>query len=584
MMRRCAFLAVVGVMATIMAALAAQAAEDVLKVIPRDALGFAAINRLAETDAKLQKLSQQVQAPVPGLLAMLKERSGIEKGLDESGSAVIIFLPGSGDPAKPVAVVALVPVTDYQQFLTGLGAQPAEKLTEAKMAGQDMVIGNRDGYAVIGASGDRAAIEKVLASKQSVADEYSPLTTWMKENDVVAVATAGGLKMASQAMQAKLQQFAAMMAQVRPEDQAAMSSLGMLQPFLKNLEKEVGAIGIAERIDKEGTLRISTRTRFASGSAVAAKLGTIRPAKQSPLAGLPGAPFAIAGGGPWSDSMQGELILKSPLVKQSFRQMYGLDDKQIDEMNDIIIKNAPKGIRGFSMTMGAGRDDEPILHEMAGVYRVDDAAGFLDAYQKYCEAIREFENKANSPKLKIAPTVKKTEMSGRPALELEMAFPPEVSQAPGFGEKMSKLFGSEGKMRFVLIAADDHTVAYTVADEKPVSRILESLKQGSADLSADPNVAKTAALMPKDAQWAIYVSPSGATALINRFLKEMLPDGAPRPNIPEFPTVPPIGIAIATEPLTVKTEIVVPVSVLDAAGKYADKVRNADAPAESESK
>ena len=41
---------------------AAQAAQSVLEVIPDDALGFAVINRIGQTDAKIKELGELVEA------------------------------------------------------------------------------------------------------------------------------------------------------------------------------------------------------------------------------------------------------------------------------------------------------------------------------------------------------------------------------------------------------------------------------------------------------------------------------------------------------------------------------------------
>ena len=44
----------------------ARAEDDVLKLVPDKALGFAIVNRLEATNAKLQEFGQQMKLPVPG--------------------------------------------------------------------------------------------------------------------------------------------------------------------------------------------------------------------------------------------------------------------------------------------------------------------------------------------------------------------------------------------------------------------------------------------------------------------------------------------------------------------------------------
>ena len=50
----------------------AQAAQNPPEVIPEEALGFAVVNRLAETDAKIQRLAKELGLPVPSPLRMFQ--------------------------------------------------------------------------------------------------------------------------------------------------------------------------------------------------------------------------------------------------------------------------------------------------------------------------------------------------------------------------------------------------------------------------------------------------------------------------------------------------------------------------------
>ena len=51
-----------------------------------------------------------------------------------------------------------------------------------------------------------------------------------------------------------------------------------------------------------------------------------------------------------------------------------------------------------------------------------------------------------------------------------------------------------------------------------------------------------------------------------------------KPNIPEFPACPPIGIAVKAVPNELQTETVVSSAVLEAIGKYVGIVQSAEHP------
>ena len=111
---------------------------------------------------------------------MAKGTAGISKGLDEKGDAAMIVMslkdaeaPAGGDEkdeksdakaafAEVPAVVLLVPVTDYKEFLDQFHpAKAGEKVTEVEAMGKTALVASRGGYALMAAPppqgpGDRA--------------------------------------------------------------------------------------------------------------------------------------------------------------------------------------------------------------------------------------------------------------------------------------------------------------------------------------------------------------------------------------------------------------------------------------------
>ena len=233
----------------------------------------------------------------------------------------------------------------------------------------------------------RQALEKLLDAKRSVADDYPQLLPWLIENDGVAVATSHGIKLASQAMQKRIEANAG---DVRSHGRGSGFGLAddgvrleMYAKFLQWAEKDVDVIAARARVDKEDTVHVATRTRFAKDSVFAATLAKIQPSEKSPLAGMPGGQFVVAGGGVWSDSLTQSIVdFQSGVMKQSFRMAYDLDEKKAEDLVKNVL-DMPKGVRSMSMMIGPGQPGEPLLSDMLALYGVEDAKKYLDEYEKY---------------------------------------------------------------------------------------------------------------------------------------------------------------------------------------------------------
>jgi len=61
----------------------------------------------------------------------------------------------------------------------------------------------------------------------------------------------------------------------------AITGLEMYVKFLQWAEKDVGVIAAGARVDKEGTVHVATRTRFAKDSVFAATLAKLQPGRRA---------------------------------------------------------------------------------------------------------------------------------------------------------------------------------------------------------------------------------------------------------------------------------------------------------------
>jgi hypothetical protein len=563
-------------LALLWTAAAARAADSALSIVPQDALAFGVVHHLAETSAKLKKLGEQVQAPIPDVLDQVKTATGIEKGLDEKGAVVGIVMPGEDSKAEPQAVAA-IPVTNYEQFLEQLKPEKKEGgIAQVTLARSSMLVANRGGFALLAEPKHRAALKKVLDSKKGLAGELSGLGPWLPENDLALVATQSGLKLFVGKALEELKKAREMLgnADMGPAGMNFGSIIGIYEGFLKAIEKDVVALALGVRADKQGSIVVDGRARFVAEGGAAAVLAEAKPGDGKQLQGLPGGQFVFALGGSTSKALGERLLAFSLNVMKENSKLYGLTPEQAVKVVEISRESMAR-MQGFAMEMKVGKRGEPIYGNMYGTIRVDNAEKYLAEYEKQMAAMNDLLKNAKGGLMK--PTaVKKVEIEGKPALQMEMVIPIPGADLPGMDKFMDALLGQGGKATIYLTAADERNVvfSYNTAQEL-LAKAVALVKDSKAGLAADPEIAATAKTLPEGSQWVALVSPRGVVALAARMFavfSEMAPMGLDI-KIPEFPKTPPVGVGVKASAGEVQAQVVVPSEVLQAIGKYQGDVR-----------
>ena len=141
----------------IVAALA-EARDSVLTTIPSNALGFAVVHDLADVNRNIGELAKLVQAPAPDLLALAKNFSGIQTGIDVQGDLAIVVMGADRTPK----IVVLVPVANFTDFCAGLNVNhPAHGIVEVKLNGTAKLLAHKGNVAVLANPSDRACAGSV---------------------------------------------------------------------------------------------------------------------------------------------------------------------------------------------------------------------------------------------------------------------------------------------------------------------------------------------------------------------------------------------------------------------------------------
>ncbi len=549
----------------------ASAAEDYLTLVPDSAWGVVVVNQPADLDLKLQALGRDLQMPMPSALMMIKMQTGIQGGVDEKGSVVILMMPPAVAGGSVVPVV-LVPVTDYAQFIAPLKPADAAAVTQVKLMNHAYWIRQIGGYAAIVDIPYRDLIEKTLVAKE-VPAALKPWHDWLAARDVAGIIFPPGIKQTSVKVQENLNTMKTALGQAGGQGKQAAAAFDLYGKLFQAAEKEVSACGFGLQIDKQNTLAITSRSELVPGGSWATALAQTPPAKGNLLQGLPDGAFVMAGGGMVSDGLMENTMKMVFDMMKTMPDTYGLSGEQIDKLSKLSL-DPLKGTRAVSMVMGIGPKDAPLYSNVVGIMQVEDARKFMTGYEAYFKEYNQIVKDAKSQVM--APLeVEKSEENGLPVLKFTMTMPP----APAGGmpaaqyEKMQEaMFGPGGKVNFWLVPADEHTVYIGYVSREPLQQALAA--RPAAGLTKAAGVLQTAALLPPDPMMVAYVSPQGFLELINRAMSLALPQEMQgQMKIPEFPLTSPLGFAVKTAPNEVQTTMVVPSDVFKGIGQYIKNIQ-----------
>ena len=547
------------------------AAQSVLEMVPDDAFGAVIINQMAQTDAKIQKLGQQIQMPAPSPLMMLKAMAKAEKGLDEKGSAAVIAMPAKEDGGRPIPVIVL-PVSDYKVFV---GQFAPEKVTDAiskvTIGDRRTLVANKDGYALFAQADDQEAFQAVLESDKSVAAEVAPWKQWATDNDAVVIVTRHGLKLFFARADKELEKAKEAMASMGDQAAPATAAFDMYREMFGVAEKGIAAVGVGLVIEEDGALRLSTNGLFVPGEDLAKWFEGVKPLEGNALAGLPKGPFVGAVAGPLPSAMMESLMRVSVDMMKASPNVYGLNEEQTEKLAKISTETM-KGVQGMSMMLGIAKPGEPLYAGMAGAMWTEDSEAFLNRYAEQTKASAELAAGAEKSPLKSI-KVEPIEIDGAKGFKVKMDLSSMFSM-PGMEKQakmLEKMYG-EGEMIAYILAADKNVVVFSYRSEDVAKRALAAVKNADASLAAEAGVAATAVKLPTDADWYAYLSPTGTLEFVNNTLASVLPAGT-EIKLPPFPETPPLGFSAKVDAAGVWKQIYIPADVVKSIAPYAVQVR-----------
>jgi hypothetical protein len=540
------------------------AADDVLKLVPDNALGVVVVNRIGDTNDKIRSLALQLKVPPFDLLSTAKLTLGLQESLDEKGGIALAAVPGT--PNGVPVMVSFVPTGDYAALLKQLNAEAGDDgIARLSVRDKQFVAARKGGYAVVAEGGNTAALQAVIAATTSIADASPGLDAWRAENDAYAVATPAGVKFAQQQIQVGLEVAKTQMANQGEQGKAALAGLGMYDALVAAMDKEISHCAVGLRMADDGGIHVVSRTLPVEGGALAKIASQAKPAKVSPLAGLPQTPYFVAGGGVFTAASMKSWMEISFGMMRSYPGGDKLTDEQLKKLSEISLKSM-RGMRSMAVLMGVGEEDEPLYGRMLLVIKTKDAKAYLDSYEAAMAEMMKIFKEADSPLFSFES--ERTEIDGLPVLKLTMNMEPFLmgqQQGPEAKKMLELMLGSAGTMDIYMAAADQRTVIGAYVSPKQLTPAVKAIQEGKPLLTDEAGVAKTAAMLPPGAQWVGFLSPRGGALFVARIVKAIAPPGAPGvPTIPEFPETPPIGFGVQLSPSGLDTDLAIPAAVLEA--------------------
>ncbi len=552
------------------------AQADPLSVIPDDAWGVAVIRNISDTSARIGKLVQKMQIPAPDLLALGKSHTGAEKGLNEKGSiAAAIFAHPTDENAFNFAVV--VPVTDYKEFIGQFGPDDADAtISKISILGEDSLVTKKGEFAVFTDTDQKELLERFQSSSKNVKSVVEPLGAWLGDQQVTVLATPAGKSVlfkkvlglfpdADKAVEAAGEADATAAAGMR----SAMEMLQVAKTLLASADEQLSHLAVGVRIDDNTSLHLAARCLFVPEGRLAAWAKNVKLPAKDLLYGLPAGRFVFAYGGVAGQFGPEFAGLVNQFTDASYKQL-GLSEETRRKAAAAMDRQRAGAISSCAI-ISPVRPGDTIVAGTISIERVKNSTEHLKITREMLGMMQaELKSKATGEPLFELNEVKVGDLQAIESIVNMSAISgagDADNPAAGFMQTFfDKLFGGDGKIHTFIAAADKETVVSAYTKEQ-LERAVAHVRSGGKGLEADPQIAKTAALLAPGSQWVAYISPQGLVQWVTSLLQGIIPPEAEF-KLPGFPVTEPIGLAARVSPTGLDAEIVLPESVVAGVGQF----------------
>jgi hypothetical protein len=546
---------------------------NILAEVPSDALGFVLIHNLSSADTKIAQLGTLLQRNIPRPLAFLKEFAGIAEGLNADGDCLLAMFPGSGGNDESLQFCVWLPVTDYDRFLSSLGATSIDGVAAATIAGEDLLVAHRGDWALLMNPDQRERIAEVASASPST-PQMPRWNKWIEANNVTVVAfspgvrslvslidgrnadqedaesaEANGPKVAPNQYQnrrvygpARGINFTELFESAKSEFQKWLAAM----PELAGAMHQANVIGCGLRVDASGNAVTSVRVGLYDEATKGLVNDAAAPAPL-PLSLNEGGGFVMNGAGRVPTPIlttYAKAYARYAAADLKTEERTELDETSFQRLLDAI-EPAAADVRSIVLLSQPGEAQEPVYTNNFVAIHVDSATEAID----HAKEVMRLWNSANRDakgETKLVFDVEETKLGERTATQYSLDMMtleggivvPEVRQA------MEKLFGPGGKMRLWIVPTDDHTLLLAAATQDQVTAVLKVMDKKQPIDWKRGELGESNALLPAEADWRIFIDGHRYFDWQGREKAAVI--GVPvigGPLVRDFPASPPVGIA-----------------------------------------
>lgn len=550
---------------------------NVLGMVPEDAYGFVVLSDFEKNRAAVEGLLHKLKIPFDTTRQYADFNDFVERleGWDMNGPHALVLMPVEGKD-EPEAVL-VVPVKNYKQFAAAVGAENAEEgPADFEFQGEEMLVAEKNNYALITADKCRPTLERVLASKKSAAASCEAIRPWLVKQQLAGVVMPSTVQLGCDELLKALEEAKKFTDGTEPLPNEELTKyLPLIEIGRKAAIRLVAAaredlthLTFAVRVDEKLGVATSGQAIFKPNGAFASLLKSSRPLPADCLKNLPAEQFIMSMAYAYP---KGGTEAFYQLVDELLTEAAKIDDLPLDaaKLKEAIVASRKMMEQMHFVSQTQSIAGPGLYDGVYGIFHVEDSQAFLEQYKDGMKRIMAVFEKHKELLSGIEIGDAKVGDINALTMSIDML---ELSkkfggpQQPQQDIMMKAMFGGEGKMTIFVAAATKNKVVMSYG-EPGLKTIVESVKADKPGLADDVMIKKTAAILPSNVLGVGYVDIGGYIEMMKKMVTAaMAANGAggqfPFP-IPPFPNSPPLGYSFKAHENTASVDFVVPMELME---------------------
>ncbi|MGF1633030.1 MAG: hypothetical protein ACFCVE_04200 [Phycisphaerae bacterium] len=568
-----------GLAAALLMASASLASADVAQKVPADAVFFIKFNNLQQTSQKFGVYAQDLGAAAfqPALadpMSFLKQQMGVNEGLNEAGEAAFVMLNPADvqdDDGEPTFVI-LLPVTDYGQFVQGMGGE-AGGVSEIQV-GQGGEPGfSADwggGYAAI--SPTRAAVE---AMPEGGINPAGRAAKQLAEQDVVLYANFSAVRdlLGPQMQEAKDEALGDMREHMAEDEQARqfqpVAEAAVNQAFLvvESFLRDATSATIGMNLSDAG-IAMTVVADFQEGSYLGNTVASLPAAEKPLLTGIPEGSYLFVGG--MAAASDSALKLFDDVAGPVLAEVKDFENaEEIRELAETVrtyikaSEGTAAGMMGPAGRIGQGPafrivsvqyGDGPTLYESQKTLQTRPNEIVREMLPP--EAREAFAG--SSGQTSVVDNVKTIDGVTFNAFVTDFTADEDDPMAMQQEMAIRQIFG-DNKVEALVGTTDDVMVTFMGMDDAAIANALQTVKNQTAPLNDQIGLSQTAQSLPEGRFMEYYIALD-EIAMTGVQVAQQLGGIPARLRLP--PDLPPVGVAASADGEALVIDVFVPKTLL----------------------